>query len=163
MLFRSAFAGILTIKLDNVAGVANPRLRILDEQANVLAEDVAGGEGLNSLLTLRVSAGRAVFVEAASAIGETGSYRLTVDLADDDFGNDPAGSYQVAVSGNSMVVQGRINDPGARADGTPRPADADWFRFRPDRNGLVNFRVDSTDGLDPYLFVYNSKIGRAHV
>ncbi|MFM7113179.1 MAG: DVUA0089 family protein, partial [Planctomycetota bacterium] len=156
--YEPAFAGILTIKLNTVSGVANPRLRILDGQGSTLAEDVAGGDGLNSLLTARVAAGTPLFIEASSALGETGSYRLAVDLADDDFGNDPAGAYAVEVAGNASVIQGRINTTGNRPDGSARPADADWFRFRADRNGLVSFRADASDGLDPYLFVYNSSL-----
>jgi parallel beta-helix repeat protein len=156
--YEPAFAGILTIKLNTVSGVANPRLRILDGQGSTLAEDVAGGDGLNSLLTARVAAGTPLFIESSSALGETGSYRLAVDLADDDFGNDPAGAFALDVAGNASVIQGRINITGNRTDGSARPADADWFRFRADRNGLVSFRADSSDGLDPYLFVYNSSL-----
>jgi hypothetical protein len=78
----------LTVHLDNVVGVSNPRIRILDNHSAVLAEDVAGGFGLNSLLSIRVNVGIPVYIEAASVLGEIGSYKVSARLVDDDYAND---------------------------------------------------------------------------
>jgi hypothetical protein len=154
--FDPAIDGILTVHLDNVVGVSNPRIRILDNHSAVLAEDVAGGFGLNSLLSIRVNVGIPVYIEAASVLGEIGSYKVSARLVDDDYANDASGAFRAIVSANGFVLAGKINsvDPAFQESGT----DADWFAFKADRSGLANVRVDSVDGLNPYLFVYNSSL-----
>ena len=154
--FVPSIDGILTVHLDNVSDVYNPRIRILDGRSGILAQDVAGGIGLNSLLSIRVTVGVPVFIEATSVVGEIGSYKISTQLVEDDYANDASGAFQVNVSANGFILGGKINivNPSLQDSGD----DADWFAFKADRSGLINVRVDSFDGLNPYLFVYNSSL-----
>ena len=56
------------------------------------------------MLSIRVNVGIPVYIEAASVLGEIGSYKVSARLVDDDYANDASGAFRAIVSANGFVL-----------------------------------------------------------
>jgi hypothetical protein len=149
-------AGTFAVRLDGAVGSSlHPALTVFDSSAshNVLAsQNDTAGTG-HSVVTLTLTAGQTVYLQAASL--STGAavepYVLSVAPVADDFGNSTATAQDLTVASDGSATQaGTINYVG----------DLDVFQYVATASGPVTFReTASGPGLITTLTLLNSNGG----
>ena len=148
--FRVELEAVKTYQIDlegadNGRGtLADPLLSLFDGSGSLLGNNDDGTVNLNSVLTYTATATGAHYLGASGAVGNTGTYTLSVrDITpqpDDDFPADTTTTGEVDVGGS---VTGNIETA----------QDADWFKVV--LEGGKFYQIDLTGGTNPDVYLLN--------